>query len=158
MKLTSTAFENHELIPEKFSANSENASPPLQWKDTPQGTSNFAVIVEDPDAPMGDFTHWLLYNLPGSTTSLPANAARAGELPQGAEEGLNSLHRVGWFGPKPPFGERHRYKFRLFALKEETHLPAGLNKDELLEAIGPLTIAETELVGLYGGKWGRSAA
>ena len=158
MKLISKAFQNHSQIPQQFSASHENISPPLHFQDVHPGTRNFALIVEDPDAPMGDFTHWLVYNLPASTTSLPADASRAQELPQGAQEGLNSLHRQGWFGPKPPLGEQHRYKFRLFALKEETHLLAGLNKDELIEAIGPLTLAETELVGLYGSKRGISAA
>jgi Raf kinase inhibitor-like YbhB/YbcL family protein len=147
--LTSTTFKNGEKIPRRYTCDGEDTSPPLFWSGAPNGTESYAIILEDPDAPGGTFTHWVLYDLPATTTSLPEGAGKNGKFKESSKQGVNDFGRIGYGGPCPPEGT-HRYIFRLYALNI-----AGLNlkekatKEEVLKTAKGHVISETELVGTY---------
>ena len=147
-ELTSTAFANGDPIPMKYSCDDQDISPPLQWKDPPEGTRSFALICDDPDAPVGTWVHWVLYNLPASTLSLPEAVPSDADLPDGGRHGQNSWGRPGYGGPCPP-GGTHRYFFKLYALDAELDLAAGASKEELLPAMEAHVLASTETMGVY---------
>jgi Raf kinase inhibitor-like YbhB/YbcL family protein len=135
-------------IPPHYTCDGDNVSPPLQWENVPEGTQGFALIVEDPDAPGGDFTHWILYNLPPSLRWLPEDVRRDQILPNGAMQGRNSFQRIGYGGPCPP-GGTHNYAFRLYALDVLLELPAAATKEDLLEAMQGHVLAEAQMIGRY---------
>lgn len=148
LELKSSAFKNGETIPDKYTCQGEDISPPLEWSDMPDKTESFALICDDPDAPMGTWDHWLLYNIPGNKTSLKENIEpekKSGQMSQG----LNSWDKIGWGGPCPPPGPAHRYFFRLYALDEALGLQPGLTKNELQEMIGEHILEQGELMGKY---------
>ena len=151
--LNSQAFEPNGPIPKKYSADGENISPPLSWSGVPAGTREFALIVDDPDAPMNEpFVHWLIYKIPPHVMGLDEGILNRPELhsPPGAMQGKNSKNRIGYDGPAPPKGHgTHHYHFRLYALNEPIQLKSGVDKKTLLEAIQNNILTETELVGLY---------
>jgi Raf kinase inhibitor-like YbhB/YbcL family protein len=151
MRIFSPAFGNGEYIPIKYTCDGDNVSPPLLFLDPPEGTMSFAVLVDDPDAPVGVFTHWIIYDIPGEFEGLPEDIPPVGELEYGIRQGLNDFGNVGYGGPCPPPGRPHRYFFVLFALDvPKTGLPPGATKEEFLSAIDGHVIAHDELVGLYG--------
>jgi len=151
MRISSPAFGNGEYIPIKYTCDGDNVSPPLLFLDPPEGTMSFAVLVDDPDAPVGVFTHWIIYDIPGEFEGLPEDIPPVGELEYGIRQGLNDFGNVGYGGPCPPPGRPHRYFFVLFALDvPKTGLPPGATKEEFLSAIDGHVIAHDELVGLYG--------
>ena len=147
LQLTSDAFANGQSIPAKYSCAGKNISPALTWTEPPAGTGSFALIVDDPDAPMGTWVHWVLYNIPHTAIGL-ATAATAGELPDGTREGLNDWKRTGYGGPCPPIG-RHRYFHKLYALN--TTLPdlGKPTKAQLEKAMADHVLAKAELIGTY---------
>ena len=152
LSLTSPAFTNGQTIPKKYTCEGEETSPPLQWSGVPANAKSLALIVSDPDAPdpkapQRVWSHWVMYNIPPTTTSL-AEAASGKNIPAGAVEGTNDQKRVGYQGPCPPIG-RHRYFFKLCALDDT--LPAGkaLTKAELETAIKGHIVAQAELMGTY---------
>ncbi len=147
--LTSPAFSKGSSIPTRYTCDGEDLSPPLKWQGAPQATTAFALIMEDPDAPIGTFTHWVLYNLPSSTTSLPEGVAKGERLPSGAAQGRNDFGRLGYGGPCPPRGPAHRYYFRLYALDAPVNLAPGATKAQLLQAIRGHVLAWAELMGTY---------
>ncbi len=147
-ELTSTAFANGDPIPMKYTCDDQDISPPLQWTDPPEGTRSFALICDDPDAPVGTWVHWVLYDLPGSTLSLPEAAPSDPDLPDGGRHGQNSWRRPGYGGPCPP-GGTHRYFFKLYALDTELELDAGASKEELLRVMEEHVLAEAETMGVY---------
>ena len=116
--VTSTAFEPNKPIPKKYTGDGEDASPPLAWTKVPEGTKELALICDDPDAPVGTWTHWVLYKIPADTTSLPEGLPREKTLnkPAGAVQGVNSWHsdNLGYRGPAPPAGKLHHYHFKLY--------------------------------------------
>jgi len=153
MQLTSPAFEAGGTIPTPYTCTGDGTSPPLRWRDVPEGTRSLALVVDDPDAPRGTFTHWLLADLPPVPGDLPAQldvralAQRGGLTPV---EGTNDFGTVGYGAPCPPRGDRpHRYQFRLYALDDALGLETGFTRDELAEALGGHVLAEVELVGMY---------
>lgn len=148
LELTSTAFANGDPIPMKYTCDDQDISPPLQWKDPPEGTRSFALICDDPDAPVGTWVHWVLYNLPGSTLSLPEAVPSDADLPDGGQHGQNSWGRSDYGGPCPP-GGTHRYFFKLYALDTELELDAGASKEELLRVMEGHVLASTETMGVY---------
>jgi Raf kinase inhibitor-like YbhB/YbcL family protein len=137
-----------QSIPQHYSCDGDNVSPPLQWENVPDGTESFALIAEDPDAPGGTFIHWILYNLPPALRWLPEDVRRDGMLPNGAMQGRNSFQKIGYDGPCPP-GGAHRYFFRLYALDTRLELPPAATKEDLLEAMDGHILAEAEMVGKY---------
>ncbi|RXZ43698.1 YbhB/YbcL family Raf kinase inhibitor-like protein [Crenobacter cavernae] len=151
LTLTSAAFAANGTIPVHLTCEGRDVSPPLSWSGAPEGTQSFVLIVDDPDAPdpaapRMTWVHWVLYNLPATTTELPEDV-RA--LPPGTREGLNDWQKTGYGGPCPPIGT-HRYFHKLYAL--DTVLPDHINrptKDELMTAMHGHVLAQVELVGTY---------
>jgi Raf kinase inhibitor-like YbhB/YbcL family protein len=137
-----------QTIPQHYTCDGDNVSPPLQWEDVPEGTQCFALVVDDPDAPGGDFTHWVLYNLPPSLRWLPEDVRRDQILPNGAMQGRNSFQRIGYGGPCPP-GGTHNYSFHLYALDILLELPPAASKEDLLQAMQGHILAEAQMVGRY---------
>ncbi len=148
MQLRSGAFGPHQAIPKKYTGEGDDVSPALEWSKAPEGTQAFAVVCHDPDAPLVSpgtygFVHWVLYNIPGSVTSL-------GENNQEHTAGKNDFGNAGYGGPMPPEGHGvHHYYFWVLALDKKLDLPAGLSLWELLEKIEPHVIAMNRLVGTY---------
>ncbi len=147
-ELSSTAFANGDPIPMKYTCDDQDISPPLKWRDPPEGTRSFALINDDPDAPVGTWVHWVLYNLTGSTLSLPEAVQSDADLPESGRHGQNSWGQPGYGGPCPP-GGTHRYFFKLYALDAELDLAADASKEELLRAMEAHVLASTETMGVY---------
>jgi len=149
--LTSKAFRNNSRIPPKYTADGENVSPDLGWTTPPMGTAELTLICDDPDAPRGTWTHWVLYALPASARSLPEAVPKTETLPKlwGAKQGRNSSGGIGYQGPAPPKGPVHHYHFKLYALNAKLTLQPGVRKDDLERAMKGHTLGQTELVGLY---------
>jgi len=142
MKLT-TVFEHNKNIPSIYTCDGEDLAPELNISDVPGGTKELVLIVDDPDAPMGTWVHWLVYNIPANTTKIDAK-----NLPQGSKQGITDFGRIGWGGPCPPSGT-HRYFFKLYAINEVLGLKEGLTKSQLEHAIKGHVIEQDELIGLY---------
>ena len=144
-ELTSTAFQKNRMIPQKYTCQGQNISPNLRWKNAPQNTMSFALIMNDPDAPAGNRVHWLVYNLPSNTASLKQNAS----LPIEAVNGLNSWNKPGYGGPCPLSGT-HRYFFRLYALDTVLPLLDTPQYDDLINAMQSHILGQAILIGRYG--------
>lgn len=144
-KLVSTAFEEGKPIPAKYTCDGDNVLPPFSWSGVPKNTKSFALIMDDPDAPMGTWVHWVLYNIPGTVTSFDEKKP-AGQI--NATDGLNSWNEKGYSGPCPPDGT-HRYHFKLYALDKTLTSKDGMTKEELLEAMKGHILGETTLTGLF---------
>jgi len=151
MELTSSAFTEGNLIPGKYTCDDIDISPPLKWSKAPAGTKTFALICDDPDAPMGTWVHWVLFNLPDSISELPENIPAVKTLPSGARQGRNDFGNIGYGGPCPP-GGTHRYYFKIYALAKELNLEAGVTKSELLTAMEGNILSEGQLMGKYKRK------
>ncbi|MEN6385583.1 MAG: YbhB/YbcL family Raf kinase inhibitor-like protein [Phycisphaerales bacterium] len=147
----SSAFQQDQMIPARYTCDGENISPPLKWGEIPIGTQSIALICEDPDAPMGTWTHWLMWNVPGNKTELEENIPKVGKLPDGVCQGINSGKKVGYTGPCPPDGT-HRYYFNVYALDSMLSLSGDVSKEMLLEAMNGHVIAEGSLMGTYQRK------
>lgn len=150
-ELTSSAFAAGEAIPRKYTCDGDDISPPLAWGDPPAGTQSFALISDDPDAPVGTWVHWVLFNLPADARALPEAVPADADLADGSRHGNSSWRRPGYGGPCPPSGT-HRYFFKLYALDTVLDLKAGASKDELLKAMEVHVLAEAELMGTYSRK------
>ena len=147
-ELTSTAFGPGEPIPQKYTCDGEDISPPLQWSDPPQGTQSLALITDDPDAPIGTWVHWVLFNLPAEARGLPEAVPSEAELPDGGRHGKNGWGRLDYGGPCPPSGT-HRYFFQLYALDTMLDLDAGAGKKQVLQAMEGHILVQAELMGVY---------
>jgi Raf kinase inhibitor-like YbhB/YbcL family protein/uncharacterized protein (TIGR00297 family) len=148
LTLSSPAFLNGQSIPRRFTCVSENLSPSLKWADIPASTRSLALIADDPDAPMGTFTHWVIYNIPPDSTELPEGMP-SGKLPGGGTQGLNSARQNAYMGPCPPAGKVHRYFFRLYAIDLLPNLTEGLTAEKLSSAIASHTLAYGEWMGTF---------
>jgi Raf kinase inhibitor-like YbhB/YbcL family protein len=151
MDLASKAFDEGGTIPSVYTCDGENISPPLHWSNAPEGTRSFVLIVNDPDAPVGDWVHWVLYNLPGDFTELNERIPSKETLPSGALQGRNDFKKIGYGGPCPPSGV-HRYYFRLFALSSTLSLTPGATRKDVQHAMQGHTIGEAVLMGKYQRK------
>lgn len=149
LELKSTAFINGEHIPPKYTCKGEDISPPLTWDNVPQNTHSFALICDDPDAPMGTWVHWVLYDIPQDKRSLPEGVKKDRVLDDGSKQGITDFGKVGYGGPCPPPGKPHRYFFKLYALDFKLDLKPGINKQQLLKAIDPHVIELAELMGKF---------
>ena len=150
--LTSAAFRGGDSLPATFTCDGANHSPPLAWSGTPARTQSLTVIVDDPDAPGGAFVHWLLYDLPGTATSLPEGVPQTATVPQlgGARQGQNDFHRApGYDGPCPPRGAAHRYRFWMFALDTILAVGPGAPRTVVESAMRGHELAYAELVTHY---------
>ena len=148
IKITSPAFKENDLIPHKYTCDGQDISPPLQWESVPEETKTIALISDDPDAPMGTWVHWVIFNLPADTKELAANIPPDKILPDGARQGTSDFGKIGYGGPCPP-GGTHRYFFKIYALDKEIELDAGAAKSDLLNAIQGHIIAQGQLIGKY---------
>ena len=148
MKLTSTAFGEGGMIPAQYTCNGPDISPPLNWEDVPEQTKSLALIADDPDAPVGTWVHWVLYNLPADSRELQEDLPKTKVLPNGAMQGTNDFRKIGYGGPCPP-GGTHRYFFKLYALDELVDLNPGARKKDLLDAMKGHILAECQLMGKF---------
>ncbi len=147
--LTSSAFTEGGAIPVQHTCDGEDLSPPLQWRDVPQGTRSLALIGDDPDAPGRTFVHWVIYNIPPTAEGLPEGVPAVEALSDGARQGRNDFQRIGYGGPCPPAGKPHRYVFKLYALDAELPLPPGATAQDLMQAMEGHILAEGRLTGTY---------
>ncbi len=143
MKITSPNFENNAPIPPKFTCDGQNINPELVISDVPENAKSLALIVDDPDAPMGTFTHWVVFNIDPKTQRI-----KEGEVPRGANQGINDFGKVTYGGPCPPSGT-HRYFFKIYALDSVLDLKEGATKKELEKEIKEKIIDSAQLVGTY---------
>lgn len=150
LELKSVACTPGGRIAKKYTADGADVSPPLEWTEPPGGTKSFAIICDDPDAPVGIWVHWVLWGLPGDGLSLEENVAKVEVLPSGAKQGRNDFKRIGYGGPSPPRGPAHRYCFKLYALDIVPNLKPGATKTELERAMRGHILDSGELVGMYG--------
>lgn len=143
-------FSDGGVVPRKFTCDGENLSPALEWEGAPENTRSFALVVEDPDAPVGTWNHWLLWNIPATATSI-VEGYWPGRL---GADGTNDFRKRGYGGPCPPPGHgRHRYYFKLFALNTPAiELPAGARRDQLDRALSDHILAEAQYMGTYERK------
>lgn len=148
MILKSAAFSDSGMIPPKYTCDGEDISPPLSWDAVPKGTESFVLICDDPDAPVGTWVHWVIYNLPKETRYLAEAFTDKAELEDGTMQGINDFKRTGYGGPCPP-GGTHRYFFKLYALDKKLDLKTGLTKNQLLKALQGHIISESVLMGKY---------
>jgi Raf kinase inhibitor-like YbhB/YbcL family protein len=149
MDITSSAFNEGAMIPGKYTCDGIDISPPLKWSDEPGGTKTFAVICDDPDAPMGTWVHWVLFNLPADIHELSEDIPPTEILQNRARQGKNDFGKIGYGGPCPP-GGAHRYYFKVYALSEELNIESGITKSALLKAMEGKILAEGQLMGRYG--------
>lgn len=150
--LGSPSFREGDTIPARHARSGTDLSPALVWSDPPGQTRAFALVVQDPDAPGGTFTHWLIFNLPPTARSLPEGVPKALHLsqPVTAKQGRNDYGAAGYGGPEPPPGERHRYCFRLFALAAKLDIRAGADVNQVGLELERHALAVAELTGVYG--------
>jgi Raf kinase inhibitor-like YbhB/YbcL family protein len=148
IKITSTAFEEGGMIPRKYTCDGADVSPALAWTGVPEAAKTIALISDDPDAPMGTWVHWVLFNLPAAENGLPEAIPLDKELKSGAKQGRNDFRRIGYGGPCPP-GGTHRYFFKVYALDTVLNLPAGATKAELIKAMEGHILAHGQLMGKY---------
>lgn len=148
-QIKSKAFENKVPIPSKYTGDGPDVSPPLAWTNAPEGTKVFVLICDDPDAPVGTWVHWVLYDIPADIHTLDEAMPKDGQVLGSAKQGRNDFGRIGYDGPAPPRGKPHRYFFKLYATDKETGLKPGATKDQVLKAIKGHVLAQTELMGTY---------
>lgn len=143
MKILSYAFEDNQSIPSKYTCDGENINPELTFSEIPEGTKSLVLIVDDPDAPIGIFTHWLLWNISPETSGIAE-----GEIPEGATQGVNDFGGIIYGGPCPPTGT-HRYQFKLYALNISLDIQQGSKVKDVKEAMQDHILGQATLVGLY---------
>lgn len=148
MKLKSPAFENYGDIPSKYTCDGNNVNPPLSISEVPEEAESLVLIVDDPDAPMGTWVHWTVWNIDPQTKEIQENS-----LPEGAVEGMTDFGTSGYGGPCPPSG-KHRYFFKLYALDTKLQLPPETTKEKLERAMEGHILVQTELIGLYSRESG----
>jgi Raf kinase inhibitor-like YbhB/YbcL family protein len=149
MTLSSSAFAEGQAIPYQYTCHGQDISPPLQWSGAPAQTKSIALTVEDPDAPSGVFTHWVIFNVPATTSGFPENVSKTATLPDGSRQGKNSFGNTGYNGPCPPGGKMHHYHFKVYALDTSLQLDPGADKPDLLNAINGHVLAQGQLTGTY---------
>jgi Raf kinase inhibitor-like YbhB/YbcL family protein len=151
MQLTSSAFKDGEAIPAKHTCDGENVSPALKWSGMPAGTKALALIAEDPDAPVGTWVHWVLYDLPATAMELAEGVAKS-QYAASAKQGMNDFRQLGYGGPCPPPGKPHRYYFKLYALDTVLELKPGATKKDVERAMDKHVLAQAQLMGTYKRK------
>ena len=151
LRLSSPAFANGDTIPMLYTCDSSNISPELHWNNPFKNTASFTLIMDDPDAPMQTWVHWIVYNIPATDTSLPTHFPMDSVLAGGIKQGYSSFRTTGYGGPCPP-DKMHRYYFKLYALDAKLNVPARLTKTQLLNTMNGHILAEADLMGRYARK------
>jgi Raf kinase inhibitor-like YbhB/YbcL family protein len=147
--ISASAFKPGGIILRAFTADGTDVSPALSWENPPSGTQAFALICDDPDAPMGTWVHWVIWNLPASAKGLAEGIQPKKNMADGSAQGKNDFGRIGYGGPSPPPGKTHRYFFRLYALQEKLPLAAGASRRELEKAMRGKILGAAEVFGTY---------
>lgn len=147
-KITSPEFGEGQTLPRKFTCDGVDISPPLSWEDAPAGTVSFTLILNDPDAPAGDWVHWVLFNIPAETRQLVEGIPAEKCLSDGIMQGRNSWHQVRYGGPCPPTGSHH-YFFKLYALDCKLKMEGGVERQEIIYSMQGHILAQTQLMGIY---------
>jgi Raf kinase inhibitor-like YbhB/YbcL family protein len=147
--LSSSAFTHGAPIPKRHTCDGADTSPALSWSGAPAGAKSFALIADDPDAPVGTWVHWVLYDLPGDVAELPEGVPTSEALANNGRQGLNDFGKTGYGGPCPPPGKPHRYFFKLYALDAPTGLKPRAKKADVLRAIEGHVLQQAELMGTY---------
>ncbi len=150
ISISSDAFKAGTSLPAEHTCDGEDRSPTLSWDTIPAGTQSIALTADDPDAPGKTFVHWVIYNIPASSTGLPAAVPKNKTLDDGSLQGNNDFGRIGYNGPCPPPGKPHRYFFRVYALDTTLSLKSGATKSQLEAAMSGHILAQGEMVGKYG--------
>ena len=148
-ELKSPDFSSGSTIPLQFTCVGADISPALEWKTPPDNTQSFALIADDPDAPVGTWVHWVLYNLPANVHVLPQNFPKSDKAKDGTLQGRNDFGRIGYGGPCPPSGKAHRYFFKLYALDTHLTLEAGATKKDLERAMKSHILEQAETMGRF---------
>ncbi|MBI5679650.1 MAG: YbhB/YbcL family Raf kinase inhibitor-like protein [Methanobacterium sp.] len=151
-EIKSNAFVQGGQIPQKYTANGQNISPPLSWASAPVNTKSFTITCEDPDASGsggGAFFHWIIFNIPGNVNQLAEGITNQGTLDNGAKQGTNDFNKIGYSGPAPPSGT-HRYAFKIYALDTTLNLDVGATKNQVNSAIQGHILGEAQITGKYG--------
>ena len=148
MKIASSAFRHDGAIPRKFTCDGDDVSPPIEWSEMPPDAKTVALICDDPDAPKGDFVHWVLFNVPAAAGALPEHLPRRPELADGARQGTNDFGKVGYGGPCPPSGTHH-YRFTLYAVDGELHVSPSASRAAVQAALKGHVLASAQLTGTY---------
>lgn len=149
-QLTSEAFNHEDTIPQKYTCDGEDVSPPLNWEGAPTATASYILICDDPDAPVGTFTHWVVFNIPAEASSLPQGFPAMNDILGSEKQVGNDFKKIGYGGPCPPPGPPHRYYFRLYALDIALDLDADATRDDVEGAMDGHVLDKTELMGRYG--------
>jgi hypothetical protein len=152
LDLSSSAFKNGQPIPSQYTCDGKNISPPLTWGRAPGNTQSFVLIVDDPDAPTGVWTHWVVYNLGADVSELREDFVKSPAASGLAKQGMNSYKNAGYGGPCPPAGKQHRYYFKLYALDITLNLEAGASRTEVEAAMTKHMLAAGQLMGTYQRK------
>jgi Raf kinase inhibitor-like YbhB/YbcL family protein len=147
--LTSSAFAAGAMIPDQYTCSGQDISPALQWSNAPTKTTSFALIMDDPDAPAGDWVHWVMWDVPASKHALAENVAKSEQLDDGSHQGRSSFNRVGYSGPCPPPGPTHRYFLRLYALDSKLTVASGADRAALESAMKGHVLATAEFMGTF---------
>lgn len=150
LAIKSTAFSAGNPIPKNHTCDGADVSPALMWTGAPAGTQSFALIVDDPDAPVGTWTHWIIWNIRPEASELPEGMPQNESLTDGTRQGKNDFKRIGYGGPCPPSGKTHRYFFKLYALRTKLDVQAGATRKELERAMQGQVLAQAEVMGKYG--------
>jgi hypothetical protein len=148
--ISSASFSNGGDINKKFTCDAADVSPQLSWTQPPDATKTFALLADDPDAPVGNWNHWTMWNIPANASSLPEGVAKTARLPDGSEQGSNDFGKSGYNGPCPPPGKPHRYYFKLYALDTTLHMKPGSTKSDLEAAMKGHVLGQAEWIGRYG--------
>ncbi len=149
ISLKSSAFAEGEMIPRVHTCDGKDLSPALSWSAAPAGCKSMALICDDPDAPVGTWVHWVIFNIPPNATALPEGVPKDKILADGSRQGSNDFRRIGYGGPCPPAGSPHRYFFKIYALDAALDMPPGASKKDLLKAMDGHILAEGQLMGKY---------
>jgi Raf kinase inhibitor-like YbhB/YbcL family protein len=152
MVLRSNAFKDGDPIPALYTCDDKNISPPLAWTGAPSGTVSLALIVDDPDAPTGVWTHWVVFNISTDASGLAEDAAKSDPAMKTVKQGLNDFKNPGYGGPCPPAGKQHRYYFKLYALDTALNLPARASKNDVEAAMAKHILAAGTFMGTYQRK------
>jgi len=152
MALRSNAFKDGEPLPILYTCDDKNISPPLAWTGAPSETASLVLIVDDPDAPTGVWTHWIIFNLPADASGLAEDAAKSDSAMKSARQGLNDFKNLNYGGPCPPKGNLHRYFFKIYALDTVINLPAGASRTQVETAMTKHILAAGQLMGTYQRK------
>lgn len=154
LAISSSAFKPGASIPRLYTCDGKDVSPPLSWSGIPAGTRALAVTCDDPDAPAGNWVHWVIFNIPASAASLPEGVVPKEALQDGSRQGRNDFGRIGYGGPCPPQGRPHHYLFTLYALDREIALQAGCRKADLFAAMKGRILQTANVSGTYGRQAG----